>query len=294
MSNAILFAFKLIIIAECFVISAGNIFTILVFWKNRKKLKRTSFLLINLAVADLMVGFLTPIAVEAFESKYQQLEEASINNTVRVESKEIVGVFQAAFSFGSVFFLALIALERVYAVIWPLRHRVASTKSYVYSVLFVWVAALAVGGLSLQASYNILNLAHWIVAYNVIVILALTVVSVSYLAIRTKLNCRVPAIDEAHNKKTVFNQSKKLSRTLFLVIAASLVFWFPSSVVYSVHYLCSKCVPLLLLFISNILHVANSLINPIIYSFRISMFKDTLKRMKFRKKSKQYRVHYRS
>ena len=34
----------------------GNTFTVVVFWKNRNKLKRTSFLLINLAVADLLVG----------------------------------------------------------------------------------------------------------------------------------------------------------------------------------------------------------------------------------------------
>ena len=31
-------------------------FTLVVFWKNPDKLKRTSFLLINLAVADLLVG----------------------------------------------------------------------------------------------------------------------------------------------------------------------------------------------------------------------------------------------
>ena len=45
-----------IIFIESLVIFLGDTFTLVVFWKNRDKLKRTSFLLINLAVADLFVG----------------------------------------------------------------------------------------------------------------------------------------------------------------------------------------------------------------------------------------------
>ena len=45
-----------IILLESLIIFLGNTFTVFVFWKNRNKLKRTSFLLINLAVADLLVG----------------------------------------------------------------------------------------------------------------------------------------------------------------------------------------------------------------------------------------------
>ena len=45
-----------IIFIESLVIFLGNTFTVVVFWKNRDKLKRTSFLLINLAVADLLIG----------------------------------------------------------------------------------------------------------------------------------------------------------------------------------------------------------------------------------------------
>ena len=283
-------AFKLIIIAECLVISTGNIFTIIVFWKNRKKLKRTSFLLINLAFADLLVGCLTPIAIDAFEFNYP-LEEPVIKRTA--QSREIFGAFQTAFSSGSVFFLVLIALERVYALMWPLRHRVASTQSYICSVISVWLAGIFVGGVSLLTTYDVLSPEHWIVALCAVVIFALIMICVSYMVIRRKLNCRAPAINEAHNNEIVQNQSKKLARTLFIVIAASLVFWFPSTVVYCVYFLCSRCFSASLLHISTMLHLSNSLVNPIIYSFRISMFKQTLKRMKLRKMSKQYGVHYR-
>ena len=290
MSSAAVTVFTCIITIECFVISAGNIFTIFVFWKNRKLLKRTSSLLINLAVADLLVGLSTLISVVEFRFNSQQFTEHSTSNTVQKEM--ISNVFQSTFSSASVFFLVLISLERAYALIWPLRHRAASTKGYIYSVLFVWIVGISVGGMSLLATYNIINSAHWMVALCAMVIFALALICLSYFAIRTKLNCRVPAIGTAHNNDNVHNQSKKLSKTLFVVIAASLVFWFPSTVVYCIYYLCSICVPVTLLPISTMLHATNSLVNPIIYSLRIPMFKETMKRMKLKKKSKQYKVNY--
>ena len=50
-------------IVETFIIVVGNIFTIYVFWRHRTRLKRTSFLLINLAVADLLFGLIGAITI---------------------------------------------------------------------------------------------------------------------------------------------------------------------------------------------------------------------------------------
>lgn len=52
-----------IISLECVFILIGNIFTIYVFSTHRKRLKRTSSLLINLAVVDLLVGLTEPVAI---------------------------------------------------------------------------------------------------------------------------------------------------------------------------------------------------------------------------------------
>lgn len=41
---------------ESLAIIVGNTISIVVFWKQRSTLKRTSYLLINLSIADLMVG----------------------------------------------------------------------------------------------------------------------------------------------------------------------------------------------------------------------------------------------
>ena len=198
--------------------------------------------------------------------------------------------FLTTFYFASLFSLAVISLERAYALIWPLRHRVASTKGYIYSVILVWVCGFSTGTLSFPVASGILNVELWQVILGSLFILPLMIICVSYLAIRRRLNRRAPVIDVAHNRQNGLQQSKKLSRTLFIVIAVSLVCWFPITIAYFIVYVCSTCVSPTLRLSLTVFHLANSLGNPIIYSFRIPFFRETLKRMKFRKHSKQYRV----
>ena len=261
------------------------------FWKHRNKLKRTSLLLINLAVADLLVGLTELISTGAYKLLQQLDEHTLFNSTV---NGVIADALHTSFSFASVFFLVLISLECAYALIWPLRHRAVSTKVYIYSVIFVWVAGISSGTLLFLGLHNIIDDLIWTVAALVIVILCLTVICVSYLAIRKRLNCRVPVLDGArHNRHKEPEQKAKLSRTLFIVIAASFLFWFPCMVIYSISSLCSKCVPLIVAHFLNIFRLANSAVNPVIYSLRIPVFKKTLKRIKFCKQSKQYNVSYR-
>ena len=273
---------------ESLIIIVGNIFTIFVFWKNRNRLKRTSFLLINLAAADLLIGITEPIALGALNVPVH-FEERNLNS---VHDKNISAAFQITFGFASVLFLTFTSLERAYALIWPLRHRVASTKAYTYSAAFVWVTAIFAGAVTLLAVYDVLDYAYWIFAFGFVMVLCVITICVSYLAIRTRLNCRVPAIDGAHNRQNEPQQNAKLSRTLFIMIAASLLFWIPSIVVYCTYCLCSKCVSSLVVNIFNFFHLANSLVNPIIYSFRIPMFRETFKRLKLFKKSKRYTINY--
>ena len=194
--------------------------------------------------------------------------------------KNISIAFQVTFSFALAFFLVLISLERAYALIWPLRHRVASTKGYIYSATFAWITAVFTGATTFLAVYDILDFAYWIFAFGCVMVLCVVTICVSYLVIRKKLNSRVPAIDSENNRQNEPHHNAKLSRTLFIMITASLVFWIPGIVVNCTYYLCSKCIPLLVLHILNLFHLANSLVNPIIYSFWIPMFRETFKRMK--------------
>ena len=154
-------------ILESLIIMVGNIFTIFVFWKHRNRLKRTFFLLINLAVADLLVEFSEPITLGAANIP-EHFEERNFSSA---HDKKISIAFQVTFSFASAFFLVLISLEHSYVLIWPLRHRVASTKGYIYSATFAWITAIFTGTTTFLAVYEILDFAYWIFAFGCVMVL---------------------------------------------------------------------------------------------------------------------------
>ena len=54
----------------------------------------------------------------------------------------------------SLVFLAVVSLERVYAVLWSLRHRVTRMQAYVFSIVTIWGAGLFIAGLSLLTVYH--------------------------------------------------------------------------------------------------------------------------------------------
>ena len=276
-----------IIFIESLVIFLGNTFTVFVFWKNRNQLKRTSFLLINLAVADLLVGLSQMITTGGFYIPHYILTNSTLSNDV---SKQwILAVPQLCSPYTSVFFLVLISMERAYALIWPLRHRVASFRGYIYSAIFVWAAATTFGTVTLLAvKSEILDIGHWMVVLSCIAVFSLIVICACYVAVRARLSSN--GLVTVANRDNSLEQNRKLSRTLFIVIGASLVCWGSSSVASFVFHYCFRCYPQAVYFSFFIFHLGNSLVNPIIYSFKFPMFRKALKRMSLKMTSRQYRV----
>ena len=92
-----------------------------------------------------------------------------------------------------------------------------------------------------------------------------------------------------HNK-----QSPGKFSAMFIMIAVSLG---QSWSVASKHriFLCSqlschRCVPIPLIYASTVLHLANSLVNPVIYSFRLPIFREAVGKLKLKKQSKEYEI----
>ena len=288
MSETAAIAILGVTIFESLVIFLGNIFTIVVFWIHRHKLKRTSFLLINLAVADLLVGFTQTVAVGlyALPRHIGHLSGIEINHGFNILSP-----FLDAFLGTSMLFLVLISLERAFALIWPLRHRVTSTTTYIYSIVFAWLVGITLGVPGLLSALDLYDRSYNVVFYSIGVVFSLVTICVSYLAIRTRLNNGCPAIDTAHNRQSV-EKNTKLSKTLFIVIGASVILQVPSMAVYCTKYLFPGFLPDFVIYIFIMLYFANSLVNPIIYSLRMPVFRESLKRLKhklrIRKKFKRY------
>ena len=120
----------------------GNAFPIFVFWTERSPLKRTYFLLINVAVADLLVGITEFIVIGT--AKYHNVGEGYCF-LMRSRANPIAA-FILLFSGTSVYFLALISMERAFAVLWPIRHRITNSRLYNCSIVIVWAVGLALFG----------------------------------------------------------------------------------------------------------------------------------------------------
>ena len=195
-----------VIILESSLVFIGNVVTVLVFWKQRVLLKRACYLLLNLAFADSLVGA-------------TELIHAAIHE--RAFSGSPLGILGALFASVSLLSLVLIALERAYAVLWPLRHRVASARIYIISIVLVWIGAvcLTMMPLTLHLTGEVGRLPSYLLT-NTVILMSLCLIIVAYLAIRKRLRSTNHTF-EAHYRKS-FKQNVNLSRTLFLAVGLSI------------------------------------------------------------------------
>jgi len=260
--------FIVIFALEAAVIIIGNVFTIFVFkTQSALHIRRTCLLLINLAVADLLVGVGEVIVL--ITDKISGSGIGLLNLSF---------IFQAFGSCTSLMFLALISLERVYAVFWPLRHRVASARAYIFSIAIVWVIGLCNGGLNMITVYHSqVDRIYATVAGDLLLFLCLGVICGSYLSIHSRLRAKKPELQASHTRSTR-EQNLRLSKTFYIVVAVSLIFWLPAFVVYTIKAFCWQCFSPTILRFVNALHLANSAVNPLVYSFRMRIFQDSLKK----------------
>ena len=269
------------------IVCISNAFTVFVFWVHQSKLKRKGFLVVNLAVADLLVGLTHTVEVAAFALP----RHIGSNETITEMKGSIAAPFLASFSCASVFFLVLISLERAFALIWPLRHRVTRRNVYTYSVVIAWLAGITIGVFSLLAAVRKYPVKGFTVAGTIIIGFSLITIFVSYLSIRKKINNRTPAIDTEHSR-IIIEQNAKLSKTLFIMIGASAALWVPSVTWYNISVWYPSLFPHFVAHLSTMVHLSNSLVNPVIYSLKMPIFRRSYEqlrnKLKFVRRAKTY------
>ena len=240
------------------LIVAGNILNIWMFFKLRRR-KRSSFLLIGLGVADLLVGGLAiPLFIAAFES-------ASIT-TWRVFY--IVDMFTST---SSIYTLAVISLERMFAIGWPLRHRTANFRIYICAISIPWIIA---------AIFTVLTDVYvYIIKRDSVIYLLvffpatpLLVMCVAYFVIWRKQKSPIC------NNSNVIREAK-LANTLFFITGASVFTWLPFQILIllvNLQITANFSHLQMTILIIRVLQYSNSFVNVIIYPLRIPEFKNFL------------------
>lgn len=261
--------------AETLLIILGNIVTVVVFWKNRNQLKQTCILLINLTVADLLVG------IGNIESVVVEIHKNFMTSSSSQTTWGDFVVSEELFGCASIGFLALVSLERLYAVVWPLRIRTTSTRKYFFSVGVVWLLSSTIAVAQLLGTAATLiteDIFIWFVTMYLFA--CLIIISCAYSAVwffSRKEDPRLPP-----NR---YNRSKELAKTLFIVTLLSLITWLPFTVVHNLRFTLKGNIAFGSVFddVAQVLYLANSFINPVVYCFKMPLFSRTLRKVLLRK-----------
>ena len=243
------------------LIVVGNLLAIWIFLKRRLR-KRTHFLLISLAVADLLVGLLTVplyIAIMYLDLAYSLVK--SVYN--------LTDIFTAI---ASIFTLAAISLERMYAIGCPFRHRTLKFSVYIFAIAIPWILSAIFTSIALLTYFSIITWETFAYIRTLFLSTPLLVMCIAYFVVWKKRKT------EVGNQNHVVRETR-LAKTLFIITAASLLTWLPFQTLLLLH--CFGVIgnlPYLraTVFIIKVLQFSNSLVNVIIYPFRISEFKNAL------------------
>ncbi|CAH3118124.1 unnamed protein product [Pocillopora meandrina] len=134
-----------------------NIITIIIFVKQRQLQRKSTYLIIHLAIVDLFVGAVSgPLWIDFFMSLYCDLWEYDRPDSI------LLFVLGRATGYNidkvSLLNLAFISLERTHAIFCPFKHR--SVKKWVYGVVIAvtWLFPVVVMSLLyLHATFSFIS-----------------------------------------------------------------------------------------------------------------------------------------
>ena len=124
---------------ECLAIVILNITTITVFVKQRQLQRKSTYLIIHLAIADLLVGAISgTMQVHAVMADcYGEIWDITFSR--------ISLAIRPFFPFASLVNLAFISLERVHATYRPFKHRLIKKWSYGLVIAFIYLSTICKG-----------------------------------------------------------------------------------------------------------------------------------------------------
>ena len=264
----------MVLIIECLAIVILNIITIVVFVKKKRQLQRRStYLIIHLAIVDLLVGVVSgPLQIEIRVARFCPQWNYRRETTW---SRHISFAFVHLFSFTSLTNLIAISLERLHATFCPFRHRFVRKWVYRAMIIVIWLIAIVreVAQIFLGeiGYFEVINAYLYLPFYAV----SLFVICVSYILIIIKVRCsRHP---QFHSRS---KRERKLTGTALIVSLVSLLCFLPAMIYaawtrHSSTYFINVHIHMAVL----VLFLANSLVNPIIYALRMPGFREGLSQL---------------
>ena len=262
-----------VLIIECLAIVILNIITIVVFMKKKRQLQRRStYLIIHQAIVDLLTGAVSgPLVIENGITllcplwKYRRMT---------LWSYYLFFVFTQLFPFTSLVNLTAISLERLHATFCPFRHRFVRKWVHRAIIIVIWlipIVRVAAMIFLLEIGYvEVINAYLFLLFYAV----SLFVICVSYILVVIKVRCSRHLQFHSRSKR-----ERKLTGTALIVSLVSLLCFLPAIINIAVFkYIINVHIEMAV----EVLFLANSLVNPIIYALRMPGFREGLLQLVYR------------
>ncbi|XP_067050950.1 pinopsin-like [Acropora muricata] len=262
---------------EAVAIVTLNALTIIVYLKERSLRKRSMYLVINQAVADMLVAGCVSIHFSDLGSDCKFW--TSINSS-NLPSEIVAYVWLHFIPVGSITNLAAISLERMHATFRPFKHRLVKKKMFGGAVAAVWITAGLCSAIDVLVVFypftNKLRIGLLNVLDFTYFLFCLLIILVSYSSIAIKI---IYGNQPHHHGAS--SREKKLTKTLFIVTVVSLLLTQPFITFWILHSshtftVISPRTWFRLSYSILFLFWANSLVNPVCYAFRIPAFKRAL------------------
>ena len=249
-----------------------NLLSITIFIKNRNLRSRSMYLVINLTVADMLVG-----GISSSNILFPEMGCKILNVRLTREGKKIVWFLFYWFLLTSLTNITVISLDRMHATFRPFRHRVI--KKWVYGVIIsvVWVLAAMISTAIMMLNFFGKEWSHHQYFWQSYCLLCLFVICACYASIIVKICCG--ARPQHHGAA---RRQRKLTVTLLIMTIVSLLLWLPYAIGTFVFYTTDSIrslsdtkrmrlnMSLLLLFYTN------SFVNPVVYTIRMPEFRKAL------------------
>ena len=254
-------------ISACVFIAVGNMSTIILFAANIRLRKRSLFLVINMAFADLMLGTVTlPLYIYCVGKSFQLW-----NYGWSMSLSIFYTIVDSFFSQASLISAAFVSGERFYAIYWPFKHRTLSIQAYRTMIVAVWALTLVITSLW-SASYFLMSYKRAVIGWAPFVLILIFVICGSNIGIWRKFR-RGNIAPQQQNRDS---QNKRLTKTLLLVSILTLLSCLPLIIFNCLIYVFDVQIPWKFYYLVNVINYSNSFANPVVYALRIPEFRKAL------------------
>jgi len=248
-------------------IVVGNLLTIVLFAADRSLRKRSLFLVINMAFADLMIGILSlPIYIYSFGRRFQLW-----NGGWSMSLSIFFAIIDIFFSNLSLISAAFISGERFYAIYWPFKHRTLPKRAYRIIIFTVWALTLLIAAL-FTATLLLFSFKHYMYYWMPYVMIITFIICGSNIGIWRKFRHGNIASQQENRD----SRNKRLTKTLLFVSILALLSWIPLVIFNCLIFVYDVQIPWKFYALVNVINYSNSFANPVVYALRILEFRKAL------------------